>query len=143
MENDAFLSLQLMFKLQVLPLTKQLTGLAGNLWAKSLQGKRAERIEFLLLHEFHRLKYISPDKESYAQRAAKRKAKAIDGGADEDEAEAAEEELGGRRGDGQTGRKKASYQGGLVLEPKKGFYDKYVLLLDFNSLYPSIVQERH
>ena len=52
----AFLSLQLMFNIMVLPLTKQLTNLAGNLWTKSLQGKRAERIEYLLLHEFHRLK---------------------------------------------------------------------------------------
>ena len=45
---------QLMFKMMVLPLTKQLTNLAGNLWCRSLQGRRAERIEYLLLHEFHR-----------------------------------------------------------------------------------------
>ena len=49
--------------MMVLPLTKQLTNLAGNLWCKSLQGKRAERIEFLLLHEFHRSREPEPEPE--------------------------------------------------------------------------------
>ena len=48
---------------QVLPLTKQLTNLAGNLWARSLKGARAERIEYLLLHTFFNANYIVPDKE--------------------------------------------------------------------------------
>jgi DNA polymerase alpha subunit A len=61
-EFDTFLSLELMFKLQLLPLTKQLTNLAGNLWSKTLAGARAERNEFLLLHEFHKNKFICPDK---------------------------------------------------------------------------------
>ena len=107
--NDAELVQCLMFKLQVLPLTKQLTNIAGNLWSRTMKGIRAERNEYLLLHEFHQLKFIVPEK---------------------------------RRGSSKTNQgNKAKYSGGLVLEPKKGLYDTFILLLDFNSLYPSIVQE--
>ncbi|CAN0062767.1 unnamed protein product, partial [Choristocarpus tenellus] len=62
---DASLVQRLMFKLQVIPLSCQLTGLSGNLWSRTMRGGRAERIEYLLLHEFHNLKYLTPEKLTY------------------------------------------------------------------------------
>ncbi len=115
-EKDAYLTMELLLKLNVIPLTKQLTNIAGNLWIKSLQNARAERNEMLLLHEFTEKNYICPDK-------AYKKSGFGD-----------EPKFTRRRG-------KAKYEGGLVLEPDPGLYDKIVLLLDFNSLYPSIIQE--
>ena len=63
-ESDAWLSLGLCFYLNVLPLTRQLSNLSGSLWSKALQGQRAQRIEMLLLHEFHKQKFMLPDKLS-------------------------------------------------------------------------------
>eukprot|EP00448_Togula_jolla_P023098 CAMPEP_0170591232 /NCGR_PEP_ID=MMETSP0224-20130122/12293_1 /TAXON_ID=285029 /ORGANISM="Togula jolla, Strain CCCM 725" /LENGTH=1396 /DNA_ID=CAMNT_0010915081 /DNA_START=104 /DNA_END=4294 /DNA_ORIENTATION=- len=122
---------RLMHSLQILPLTKQLTNLAGNLWNASLQNKRAERNEMLLCHEFHRKKFVLPDRGS----GARRKRQAAGGGLDDAE-EQDPQTSGPRRG-------KAAYSGGLVLEPKVGLYDDFVMLLDFNSLYPSIIQEHN
>lgn len=120
--NDAQLVMKLMFKLQILPLTKQLTNIAGNLWSRTMKGNRAERNEYLLLHEFHQLKFLVPEKRSAKQRN--------------------EELLGDEEAPGATaGNGKAKYSGGLVLDPKKGLYDTFILLLDFNSLYPSLIQE--
>ena len=153
-----------------------------------LQGNRAQRIEMLLLREFHRRKFLLPDrlpkaaKAPVATPAAKKRASAAaaadktpapaggdaaedGGGGDDGEAEdapAATPATAKTKGPQYAGARRATYSvshcepplfsqtvprarvvraGGLVLEPKKGIYSKCVLLLDFNSLYPSIIQE--
>jgi DNA polymerase alpha subunit A len=63
-ETDAYLTYQLMLHLMIVPLTKQLTTIAGNLWFRSLQNARAERNEWLLMHEFHSRKFLCPDKKT-------------------------------------------------------------------------------
>ena len=94
---------------------------------KTLNGGRAERNEYILLHEFHKLKYICPDK-TFGKKAPKV----------EPEADDADGEGGGTK----TSRsKRDKYKGGLVFEPKRGLWDKFILVMDFNSLYPSIIQE--
>eukprot|EP00828_Plagiopyla_frontata_P026228 TRINITY_DN340_c0_g5_i1.p1 TRINITY_DN340_c0_g5~~TRINITY_DN340_c0_g5_i1.p1 ORF type:complete len:984 (+),score=152.17 TRINITY_DN340_c0_g5_i1:927-3878(+) len=122
--HDTTITLDIMIKMQVLPLTKELTNIAGNLWIRSLQNARAERNEMLLMHEFHRRKYIWPDKFY---------------GRNQQQQEEGNELLMGEQPKQQ--KRKAAYGGGLVLAPKSGFYENLILLLDFNSLYPSIIQE--
>lgn len=123
-ELDAHLQMAIASKVQILPLTRQLTELAGNAWNKTLNGGRAERNEYILLHEFHRLGYICPDK-TYGKKAAPVR-------------EDPDEEGGGTS---KKSAKRDKFKGGLVLAPKRQLWDKYILVMDFNSLYPSIIQE--
>ncbi|XP_029786584.1 DNA polymerase alpha catalytic subunit isoform X2 [Suricata suricatta] len=94
---------------------------------RTLMGGRSERNEFLLLHAFYENNYIVPDKQIFKKPQQKL--------GDEDE------DIDGDANKYKKGRRKAAYAGGLVLDPKAGLYDKFILLLDFNSLYPSIIQE--
>lgn len=123
-DTDTYFIAALVLRLQMLSLTKVLTNIAGNSWARTLSGTRAERNEYILLHEFHRNKYICPDK--YSSRLQKAEEKMMNDG-DDDEAV--------------DKKKKDKYKGGLVFEPEKGLYDRFILVMDFNSLYPSIIQE--
>jgi DNA polymerase alpha subunit A len=113
--QDCIYISKLMVELNILPLALQITNIAGNLMSRTLQGGRSERNEFLLMHAFYEKQYIVPDRKLWKDNKD-------------------DEEAGG-------GKKKASYAGGLVLDPIKGFYESFVLLMDFNSLYPSIIQE--
>ena len=121
-EADTYFVSAIALKVQMLPLTKVLTNLAGNSWARTLSGTRAERNEYILLHEFHKSKYICPDK-IFGKAKAKVEEEILEG----------EESV--------DVKKKDKYKGGLVFEPEKGLYDKFILVMDFNSLYPSIIQE--
>ncbi|MCO5552885.1 hypothetical protein L7F22_006404 [Adiantum nelumboides] len=128
-EVDAFFQMALASKVQILALTKQLTNLAGNSWARTLNGGRAERNEYILLHDFHR------------QNSKKRQQRNDDDDDDDGDHEDDHDEDGATGGGGGKSSKKDKFKGGLVFEPKRGLWDKYILVMDFNSLYPSIIQE--
>ncbi|KAF3904293.1 hypothetical protein ABW21_db0200262 [Orbilia brochopaga] len=125
--TDTYMIAAIALSIQIIPLAKQLTNLAGNSWARTLAGTRAERNEYILLHEFTKNKYICPDKtwdRGKTTRAVLDDDAAYDG--EENQAD---------------NKKKDKFKGGLVLEPERGLYDKFILVMDFNSLYPSIIQE--
>ncbi|ODV85064.1 hypothetical protein CANARDRAFT_28783 [[Candida] arabinofermentans NRRL YB-2248] len=133
--NENNISVQIIaevsFRMQILSLSKQLTNLAGNAWSHTLGGTRAGRNEYILLHEFTRNGYVVPDKETRAQRqqAINIQQQEMTEGNEADESTAV------------TSNKKSKFQGGLVFEPEKGLHKNYILVMDFNSLYPSIIQE--
>ena len=128
--DKAIYSAAIALNIDIIPLTKRMTNVTGGIWSRTLMGNRSERIEYLLLHKFHSAKFVIPDKQFHAKPQASSEEK-LDGDADDH----------GEKHGPTSNRRKPQYTGGMVLEPQKGLYDSYVLLLDFNSLYPSIIQE--
>ncbi|CAH2352175.1 DNA polymerase alpha catalytic subunit A [[Candida] railenensis] len=126
--NNVLITAEIAFSIQILSLSKQLTNLAGNAWSHTLSGTRAGRNEYILLHEFKRQDYIVPDKENKYHKNANNQQQAKLESTEEDATTA-------------TSNKKPKFQGGLVFEPEKGLHKNYTLVMDFNSLYPSIIQE--
>uniref|UniRef100_A0A8R1XN47 DNA polymerase n=1 Tax=Onchocerca volvulus TaxID=6282 RepID=A0A8R1XN47_ONCVO len=128
---DAWLSLAVIVELNALPLFIQITKIVGGVLSRTMMGGRAERNEYLLLHAFNKAGYVAPDK--YQSDFKKRKHSGMEGTKSmSNHPEGYNKMLHNRKG---------QYTGGLVLDPKIGLYDTFVLLLDFNSLYPSIIQE--
>ena len=123
LQTENFLIFKFAQQNKFINLTIELSKLCGCPWEKTLLLKRAERNDYLLSHEFYRLKYVLPQK-GHLKRNKK-----------EGELEVMENEALKNK------RKKNSFEGGLVLDPKIGFYNNFVVLLDFNSLYPSIILE--
>ncbi|KAJ1512226.1 DNA polymerase alpha catalytic subunit [Coelomomyces lativittatus] len=148
--QDCILAVELAVHLNCISLYKQLSTICGSLLSRTMVSGRAERNEYLLLHEFHKGKFIVPDKDTTFNLTAKPIENEVDLADEmegtglnniEDINESKNETTTTAPATSTSKRKKPQYAGGLVLEPKKGFYDSFVLLLDFNSLYPSIIQE--
>ena len=133
-DNDLIISM--FFELNILPLSLQITKIAGNSFSRTLLGGRSERNEYLLLHAFHDKNYIYPDKYHGSGQGNEHKSgqSKSNGITDEMDLEPNEEVVSKKK-------KVVSYAGGLVLDPKVGYYNNFVLILDFNSLYPTIMRE--
>ncbi|KAH3687085.1 hypothetical protein WICPIJ_001934 [Wickerhamomyces pijperi] len=143
--QTALITAEISFRIQILSLSKQLTNLAGNGWCHTLSGTRAGRNEYILLHEFNKNGFILPDKETKASRLQQQQhlqqlqqqQQQQQGLAEDEDGDAAT--LSGSSNT--AGKGKSKFQGGLVFDPERGLHKNYILVMDFNSLYPSIIQE--
>jgi len=46
-------------------------------------------------------------------------------------------------GDGQAQKRVKGYDGATVIDPKKGYHEDYVVIIDFNSLYPNEMRQHN
>eukprot|EP00917_Polyrhabdina_sp_WS-2016_P001085 GHVP01002174.1.p1 GENE.GHVP01002174.1~~GHVP01002174.1.p1 ORF type:complete len:1411 (-),score=275.27 GHVP01002174.1:285-4517(-) len=110
-ENNS--SLAVIEAIGAVPLTKELASTTNTLWLKSLLAQRSMRNDSFLSLKFKTAKFVIPDSKpsKYSQEPTS------------------------------PTKKGAAYVGGHVLEPIPGLHRNICFLLDFNSLYPSIIQE--
>ncbi|UCG95766.1 MAG: hypothetical protein JSV92_01810 [archaeon] len=110
--RDSVLALDLIEKKNLMDKYVALSKVSGILFQDALNGGETIRIENVLLKEFNKKDVLFPLKPS--DREIMERAKK---------------------------RKKSELKGGLVLQPKAGLHtDGYILVLDFKSLYPSIIR---
>lgn len=110
--KDSVLALELVEKKNLLDKYVALSRVSGILLQDALNGGESIRIENVLLTEFNKRGILFPPKPT-----------------DREVAERARK------------REKSELKGGLVLEPEAGLHtDGCILVLDFKSLYPSIIR---
>jgi len=109
-QKDAELALRITKEAGLIEKFFELSKVSGLLLQDTFGGQ-ASRVEIRLLHEFKKRNILMPCKQS-------------------------KEEIERRIRE----REKYGLVGAIVLEPKKGLYRKIVLVLDFTSLYPSIIR---
>jgi DNA polymerase I len=109
--KDAELPLRLLLEKELLGKFFEVCKISGTLLQDSFGGQ-SSRIEVMLLHEFQSTNHVMPAKPDKRQLAQRMKE-----------------------------RKKKELKGAAVLEPEKGLHaEGCTLVLDFKSLYPSIMR---
>lgn len=118
--NGAYKQLQLLYKLNLVPFTLEVSHMCGNLWRENLSSRNVNRIEYLLMHALATDNYIV-ERAAPPQRTAKR------GGSAASSAQKSSDSGPG-------------YEGGRILEVVPGEYNGYSCLIDARSMYASIIQ---
>lgn len=108
--KDAELSLRLVLEKRLLDKFFEIAKISGVLLQDTFGGQ-SQRIEIMLLHEFRKRNFVMPTKPAKTEMSKRLKERDTQG-----------------------------LQGATVLEPKKGLHaDGCTLVLDFKSLYPSLM----
>ncbi len=108
--QDSRLAMKLLLKLNLLDKYVALAKISGSLVNDILEGGETQRIENYFLREFNKEGYVIPSKGSNGN---------VSENGNDDESK--------------------DLKGGFVIEPKKGLHEM-VLVMDFKSMYPSLIR---